>query len=134
MPATVEKLPDEPIILVTVKGRFDLRTAKATFRDIAELIEGMKPPVYRITDFQQMQANFPDMLAIMKAVSRGPAGSPTDPRIIGIFVGNHPMLQLAVSMLKQKQFGGLSIPLFKSVDEALSYVRFQIANRNSADF
>lgn len=131
MPSTVERLNGEPIIVVTVEGRFDPPTVKDTFRRIAQLLEGMEPPVYRITDVSRMEAHFSDMLAFVREARRGTAGSPTDPRIVSIFVGNHDMIQLAVDMFRQRQFGGLAMPIFKSMDDALDYARTAIANQSS---
>ncbi len=41
------------------------------------------------------------------------------------------MIQLAVDMFRQRQFGGLAMPIFKNIDEALDYARTAIANKSS---
>ncbi len=60
MPSTVKRLTGEPIIVVTIEGRFDPPTVKDTFRRIAELLAGMEPP-----DRQPIRASSVSSSAIM---------------------------------------------------------------------
>lgn len=127
MPVSVEKLAGEPIIVVTIKGHLDAEMMRAIYAEVAELSQGIAPPVYHITDVREMDVTLADMVEILKEASRGVAGSATDSRVANVFVGRSPMSRFAADMLRLRRFGGVSTVLLSTLDDALAYVRLKTA-------
>jgi hypothetical protein len=121
-------MPNEPIILATLEGRIDVETMKQVFAQSAALADGMRGRIYRITDVRRVSnaESFTDIIAIVREAAKGMPGSTTDPRIVPMFVGTHQMAKLAADLLRQQQFGGKQVPMFKSVEDALDFVGLQI--------
>lgn len=129
---TVEKLPDEPIVIVrfTLPPRLDI---EKMFQDIAsqvnDTLDGVDGRVFRLNDISLF-----DRINIFNQIVRGLAfevkgipGSNSDPRISPAFVGKGANVRLLVEALRQEQYGGLDVPAFPTLDEALAQVRQWIA-------
>jgi hypothetical protein len=58
-------------------------------------------------------------------------GSTSDPRIRAAIVGRGKWAKLFADTIQQKQFGGFQIPFFKDIEDALAYVRLELARLNT---
>jgi hypothetical protein len=126
MPVRVEKLPDEPVLVITYEGHLDVETVKSAFTQSAALAAKIDGAVYRISDVRKGEGDFIDLMQIMAQVRAGIPGSSADPKIKGIFVGTHYMARLYADLMRQEQFGGIQIPFFKTVEEALDYIHVEM--------
>src|SRR5215210_1124109 len=128
MPVKVEKLPDEPIIVLTYTGHMDVELVKSAFLQSAELAAHIEGPIYRISDVRQGEGDFVDVMKIIAEVRKGVRGSSADPRIKVVFVGSHHMARLYADFLQKQQYGAKMIPFFHTPEEALAYIRLDMAN------
>jgi hypothetical protein len=130
MSFTIEKLPDEPIIICSMSEQFNpLKDYGAFWQRLGEVVKDMEGPIYRITHLKTDQIQFSDMvLALAAEAKSGMPGSLTDPRIRSVLVNRSILAQMAVESIKQEQYGQLDTPLFGTLDEALTYVRQQLAS------
>jgi hypothetical protein len=126
MPVTVELLPGEPILYATLVGDVTVDDMRAMFIQSAQMTQDMPGPIYRITDTRQGRADFMGMLQTVRAASDGTPGSSTDPKFKPVFLGTNEMVRMGVDMLKKPQFGGIQIPIFREIDDALIYIRHEI--------
>ncbi len=128
MPATSERLPQEPIIVITVREPFnpqkDLGPAEQEFATTAATIDG---PVYRIVDLSRWNVQFSDLVHIMDNVMRKNRGA--DPRFRTILVSSSQIAALGAKAAGQAQYMGVETPLFGSLDDALVYVRAELARK-----
>jgi len=122
---SVERVPGEPIIIITIKGHLDAHIMRDVYDRVAELARDVEAPVYRITDVREMDVTIADMVEIIKESSKGFPGSPTDPRIVNVFVGKSHMSRFAADMLRLRRFGGVSTVLMNTMEDALAYVRLK---------
>ena len=129
MSVRVEKLPDQPVIILTYQGHMDVETVKSAFVQSAVIADTINGTVYRISDVRKGEGNFADVVNIIKAIRESALGSSADPKIKGIFVGGHQMVRLYADILKQEQFGATNIPFFKTMEEALEYIRLDRSER-----
>ncbi|HEC22198.1 MAG TPA: hypothetical protein ENI95_04705 [Chloroflexi bacterium] len=129
MSFTMQRLPDEPILIVT---RFDAVPSDLPdiFRLSLELKKEIEGTVYRIHDLSRIDLDFSTMVEGMANASAKCEGSMRDSRFRDILVGSHELIQLASAAFQQKQYGGLTIPLFESLEEAVEYARLQIGAAN----
>jgi hypothetical protein len=124
----VERLPAEPIIVVTIHGHLDAPIMQQIYNDVADHADQIEGTVYRITDLRHMDVTLADMVEIIKEAGRGVPGSATDPRIMNIFVGKSHMTRFAADMLRLRRFGGVCCILINTMEDALAYVRLKAAS------
>lgn len=123
MPATVEQYGDESIIVLTFIGTINAEIVRDAFMQCAEIADTIEGMVYRISDIRQGEATFRDVLGVIAQVRARIPGASGDPRIKGVFVGTHPLAKLYADFLRQL---GIQTPFFKTVEEALDYVRMEL--------
>ena len=126
MPVRVEKLPNEPIIILTYEGRLDVETVRSAFLQSAAIAEQIAGLVYRISDVRRADADFAHVLKVVAEIRKGLPGSSADPRIRGMFVGTSAMAKLYADILRQQALGGVSIPFFFTPEDALASIRIQM--------
>ena len=131
MPFTVEKLPDEPIILCTYHEPFDTTDLPQVFSQVDHLAADLTPPVYRIIDNRGLDLSFGKMVQLMAEETRGIPGSVSDPRIVAVIVTNSQLAKLgAQSVQEQDQYGKQQVVAFHTLEEALAYLREMRAKRD----
>ena len=128
MNTRVERIPGEPIIIITIQGHLDAPIMQQIYGAVADHAEQIEGPVYRITDLRRMDVTLADMVEIIKEAGRGVPGSATDPRIVNIFVGKSHMTRFAADMLRLRRFGSVYSVLMNTLDDALAYVRLKAAS------
>lgn len=125
MPPTVEKLPGEPIAIVThyppYKPDQDIVAAE---HELAKILAEMQEPLFVITDYSGVDVSFNDLvMSLADASSRTEAASVRSDKIRLVLVGSSDLVELGASALAQEQYGSVQTPFFKSIDEALAYCR-----------
>ncbi len=132
MPVTVEKLPNEPIILCTYFEPAGPSDQPVLWEQLATAVGGLDGPIYRITDLSRIKITFGNMaVAIAQEAKDKRPGSAADPRIRSVLVATGTLIELAAKSITQEQYGRIGAPaLFTNLDEALNYCRSQIAKEN----
>jgi hypothetical protein len=131
MPITVEKLPDEPIIILTITKPVDFaQELPPAYDEVAELLQEIEGPFYRISDFSGMQqSGVNELINLLMTAFRSRSGSLIDPelkaRTRSLIVGDFKLVEMGVSILR-KQAPDLNVSVFRSVNTALAYARDQL--------
>lgn len=126
MTMKVERLPHEPIIVVTWVDPVDVqKETPSKFAQVDALV-GPDEKVYVVDDLSKVKIDFSTLVEGMAAQRAKSPGSPSDPRIKTTLVGSGFFLELISKGAKQFKHGSLDIPAFTSVDEALAYVREKV--------
>jgi len=123
----IEWVPDEPILIATATGLISADDFKMMFETVAHMIDGIDGKIYRIADYTAADSSFMDIIKTVKIASTHAAGSTADPRIQTVYVGTSQWISLARTALQQPQFGGIMIPTFHDLADALVYARNEIA-------
>ncbi len=126
---SLELLPDEPILIATGKGVLTVQNFAEMFEESAKLLQGVEKTTYRISDFREASSSFMDLIRMSQLASKGGAGTTTDPRIKAILVGTNQWVSLARTIFEQPQYSAMRLPTLETLDDALSYVRKQIADK-----
>ena len=127
MPATVTRLPDEPILVATLTGKFTAEDAMEVFRRSTELINDEDGIIYRITDAREADSTLPEMMQTVKVAAAQSGATTGDPRINVILVGKTTWLNF---MRNNMQTRGVELGLVTDFDLALETARIQIAAFN----
>lgn len=124
MPATVEKILGKPIALVRYYGHVTVEDSRAVFAQIAGLVDTYGAPMYRITSVRsdESDVSFDEVMMMTTFSSRGVRGSVTDPDVVTVLAGDHPLIDLFAQAMREEAFGAVKIPLFDNEDDALLYV------------
>jgi hypothetical protein len=131
MSMKIEKLSDEPIIVVTFDGQIDTAAMIAMFADTIALMPDDGSPVYRIVDYYAVTTPFDEVLrAAREATANHPSGSTTDPRILPVMVGGEEWLGEARRAFAGRPFGSVEIPMFSSITDAVMTIRQQITTKD----
>ena len=126
------RLEDEPVIISRARGHVTLDVIQEIYRQVAELRQDMPKNIYRISNFTEADTSFSEMMQIMQTASK--AGSQTlDPSVTVVYVSTSHWAKLAVDALRQNAYRGREIPIFTSEDEALAYVRSDIAAKADSE-
>lgn len=126
--ALINKLPDEPIIIATyTKGQPPAEAIEEVIQYTAQLLDEVEGVIYRIEDLTEADMTFGDAVQVMGAVTKNRPGSARDPRVKTLLVGAGTLLDLSAKAFQQTQYGGLQVPLYSSVEEALANARELIA-------
>jgi len=131
MPFKVEQINDEPIMTMTSRGFVTSQDALEMSEACAILMDKIGTPTYWILDVSNSQSDFQQLFNIILTQSKGKPGTATDPRGIGAIVGTNPLIKLFQNAIKQRQFGGMNLPMFTSMDSALAAIRLQIVQKTS---
>lgn len=125
MAVSVEKLPDEPIFIVTVDGHLNAEMVRELYHEIGELTKDMLPPIYRITDVRKQETTFMDMMGIIKEATKDLPGTTSDDRITHLFVGREKFAMIARDVMRR--INPDNHPMLNTIEEALTYIRWQLS-------
>ncbi|MBN2146778.1 MAG: hypothetical protein JW726_05295 [Anaerolineales bacterium] len=127
----IEKLPDEPIVLEMVGEHLDFtRDIQALQDGLRAMLDETSEPLYAIADISKLD-NFTirDMVDAANSLTRGRGSTWKHPNLKEImFVSTNSTIRLAAQGLSSPVFGGFQIKVFQTLEDALVYVRGQIAS------
>ncbi|MBZ0278264.1 MAG: hypothetical protein K8I60_19105 [Anaerolineae bacterium] len=121
----VEKLPGEPIILVTEKGQVNLKYAARNMARAADMAQGIEGKYCLILDTRNSDAGFAETLQIAKAWREDQAAG-SSPMFM-IMVGSSNYARLLRDLLSQRH--SHPTPLFDNLPDALECARLQFQDQ-----
>ena len=123
MPVKVERIPDQPIIVLHYEGFLDLETVKSAFVQSAAIAAQIEGITYRIADIRNATSSFVEIVSILKASRANVQGSAADTKYQVIFVGQNQLAHLYADALKQ--LGASPIPFFDTMEDAMQYIELE---------
>jgi queuine/archaeosine tRNA-ribosyltransferase len=130
MAASVQKLPKEPIIVVTYTPPFKGSDVHVVNQQVAQIAKNIHSDIYRIADLRSVNIEWTELMAALQEATQRTDGTLRDEHIHSIFVGSDEMVSFAVESLQQRQYGGIHAELFSSLDEAIDSARAQIRRKD----
>lgn len=128
MPFAVDPNAAQNILVATFYPPVDVdQDHHALLAESVGRLEEGHTPLYRVLDFRSAYLNFSDMIRWLAAdTAHHLPGAALDPQVRTVLVSNSEDTDRIAEWLEQDQYGGLHIPLFSSIDDALNYVSQQI--------
>jgi hypothetical protein len=127
MCADVNRIPDEPIVLVTINTLNDFQSQlRAAHQQITTLMSGVDGEYYRIDNYQSLNVTTSTLVSAMFEESQQKPGSATDPNVYHIVVGAARVLRIGALTLPQTFTPDKRTPVFSTVAEAISFARATI--------
>ncbi|MBK8026749.1 MAG: hypothetical protein IPK19_36535 [Chloroflexi bacterium] len=130
MPITFERVPGEPILIVSTVGGLTVEGMHEIFARSAQIQREIGDILYRITDNTLLDIGAQDFINIIQlaqTAGRDLPGSSADPNIRAVLVASNRWTLLFREALSQPQFGGVFLPVFETRQSALAYVHLQLA-------
>ena len=127
MSVSVTRLPEEPIIVVRVTEQLNLLSIRTLVRESADLCAGMSSTVYRVIDVFDADASINELARALVEAKGRTRGSVLDSQIVSVLVARPNRMRFIADLLARKEFGGLDMPVYDSLDEALASLRADIA-------
>jgi hypothetical protein len=129
MPVTIEKLPDDPIVLITARNPIDLKIDMPdAISRLQAILEASDRPLWDVTDALGFTISFPDLVAMLGTVSRADLGLVRHRNFAGIaLAADSDLLRMGLNALGQAQYGGILVKSFATLDEAMAFARSEVA-------
>jgi hypothetical protein len=126
MELTVYQLPDEPIIIATLTGTVTGEGVREMFNQTATIMGDSQERWWRITDVRNVNVSPIDAVMVIKEIVMGGDGSVRDKRVRGFLLGNHQWAKMTQKTLSEPSFGGLDVPVFETIGDAVKQARIEI--------
>lgn len=125
MPTEFKKLPDEPVVVVTLPKEYDLAAEMPKLMPMyLNFLDTTPTPVYWIVDARNSSLKVEEIIIGASLVARGehPLYRHKNIRQV-IYITSSEIMKLAAEGLKSEAFGRISIKIFDSLDTALKFTR-----------
>ena len=116
----------EGIFIWNFVGKIDGAEFHRWFSEVRQLSQtSSASKIYHIMDVDQADTNFGAIMSQMLEAARQPIDQA--PKAVRdnrfLFVGTNEMAKLAANLAKLPQFGGYEMPIFRTLDDALAFIR-----------
>src|SRR5512138_1213802 len=110
MTISVEKLSDEPILLVKITNPLDVNQDVAyLMQELERICDASSEQLFDVTDTTGLKVSFSDLVSGMAMLTKGKRNILLHPRIIGYAVAaDSGLIQLGAKALGQVQYGNIS--------------------------
>src|SRR5262245_52363034 len=124
--SSVQKFPGEPILVSTFTGHIALDDIHQSADATAACIQEVGGPVHGMAGLTTIDGSLTAALLVLRAREDTRPGGAADPNVLVALVGSHTMVKLYADAVAQPQFGGIHIPMFKTVEDALAAARIEV--------
>lgn len=123
MTVHTERIEGEPIIVSTFTGDVTIDDIYAMYDSTLRFQKEIGGVIYRISHMTNLKTDFPTLMQVLRVAAQNRPGSGGDPNVKLVFAGTSAIARMVKDALSAPQFGGVNIPLFAKVDDALEYIR-----------
>ena len=128
MPYSIEKAPDEPIVVVVHESRQLLAEMGQLMDEIKPLLDSQPEPVFLVMDIRRLGIAVEDLASAASAAARGPGALLHHPNVReNLLVSSAGLVRLGAQGLRTATFGNTKVRVFDTTEQALGYCRDQIA-------
>ena len=126
MTVSIHRFEDEPILLVTYEGLLDVKLVEIATTQIDHVLEESDVPLYGIIDLRGATSSMGELMRLLARQSRGAGGARSSDCSRVVLVGAHPLIRIYRRLFQHEPFGGLFIPVFSTLDDAIAAQRARI--------
>ncbi len=123
--STLEQLPGEPIIVLTMYESFSAADDLPEVLDrLREMLDSAEEPIYFINETLQLKVSLSDIINAASLIARGEGAIYHHPNMKEVLVvTDKKLIGLSAEGLRSDLFGNVPISVFETLEEALDYVR-----------
>ncbi len=124
MDTRVQKLDNEPIIIVTIDADFSIREDGEAMNEVVlALLDAQPTPIFLIMDLREMKIDLEDMIFGANQAARQLHLFKHKNVRERILITASRVITLSAQGMQSPIFGGIEMKVFKTLDEALAYAR-----------
>lgn len=123
MTVQTKRIEGEPIIVSTFTEDITIDDIYMMYDETLRYQKEIGGVIFRISHMTEINTSFPTLMQILKVAAENRPGSGGDPNVKLVFAGTSALARMIKDALSNPQFGGVNIPLFAKVDDALDYIR-----------
>jgi hypothetical protein len=129
----VEKLADEPIMITTFEGAFDVRRDGAEIvRQMRSFLDAATVPLYMVDNMIDIKLSFSDLVGALAMATRGETDIVNHPKLRRIvIVTSSDIVKFGTTALKQAQYGGKEVAIYTSMEDALAAIRMELSRKHA---
>lgn len=132
MPFKTETLVNLPVIYTQYIGEITATDLEESMVDIPNLIQQIgQPQIFHILDIRNSNIDFGELLSFLNRLAKNPPDYLHRIAFEPMFVGSNSMVKLSTQFLSKQQFGGISIPIFKTYEDAIVFIQTRIRELNN---
>ncbi len=122
---TLEQLPGEPIIVLTMYESFSPADDLPEILDrLKEMLDSAEEPICFINETLRLKVSLSDLISTASLVARGEGAVYHHPNMKEVLVvTDKKIISLGAEGLRSDIFGNVPISVFETMEEALDYVR-----------
>lgn len=122
---SVEKYPNEPILVGTMPADFDYTTeGEAIIAEILDVLNSLDEPVDYIADLSEAKFSLTDLMSATSRTGRDSDAFLHHHNIRNIyFIASGLMWELVADGFSTETYGNLTITIFGSLGEVLAHIR-----------
>ena len=114
----------------TFVGWIDSEEFRRWYADARQMtVNSSLPTLYQVMDVTQADTDFGAILGQMREVGKAPFYAIDQRTINFLFVGTSEMAKLAANLARQPQFGGFTMPMFRTMEDAQEFIRLDRLKR-----
>lgn len=126
MTFTIEKLPDAPVIIQTIRSDSTVAEVPDSMSTMRDLLEAQSEPIFVIYDVTHMSFSLDDLMHGASDASRTEKPLLKHPLIREtLVVSSSDLIKLAARGMNSPIFGNIALRVFDTMEEALAYCRQQ---------
>lgn len=127
MELRIEKLPHEPIIVITIAGNLDSLPAPAMIEQVRLALAESPELDYLIVDIRGVPESFENLMQMLRLIPHQERFSADMNELAAppVFVGSSSLVDTYIRQALPKYFGAAHTPVFRTLDDALHYIRRQ---------
>ncbi|MEO8394581.1 MAG: hypothetical protein ABI700_16420 [Chloroflexota bacterium] len=126
MTATLQKLDNEPILIVTHEGYLSLKDTEEVTARVIQAMDAAETPLYGIIDLRSATSDFSEFMRILVYQSTGARGTLANRESYVVLVGTNVLIRLFHNLMRERKLGGVTVSVYYNMDEALRAVRLRI--------
>lgn len=124
MAIVTTKVDDMPVVVSTYSGYITAEEIEQMYQDTERFLADAGDKYYRISDVTLADTSFADFMKISSSMRQGGKFRTGDPNMQVVFVGTN---QWMYNLRNMAAKSGISIPTFFSMDDAMNYIKLDMA-------
>lgn len=126
MSAIVSKIPDEPIVLMVIDGKFRASDAEKLTGSLMRHCPVHCCTTYFVADLRKAQLSFAEVMQAVHTLAETDwAHLRWGLNIRPVFVGEGTLPRIIQESFAMPEFGGLQIPMFDNISDTMKYIHEQ---------
>lgn len=130
MPVAIERIEGQPIIVSTFTGHIHAEDLADYFGKLKPILDAIEGHIYLVSYIPSIEYTADDLLGLLHYAKPQYAAVDENPAQTLLFVATSALVHVYKEALAKPEFGGVTIPMFTTLEEAFTHIEGRIAESN----